>query len=217
MSGDESVISALATAYDDRDAGKVFCALGALAEPADLARRPALWHPLGFFRLELARDHLRRRYVLHCWPRGERRTREPAWAVHRHAFALESLVVEGEIRDRRFGGAAAGRAALRGPLYRAEGVGRQSALKRTEDIAELDEAEDRSFGTGSFYAVPPARFHESRVETSGFCVTLARMSPKHRPDGHVLGGFASPPVLVYRHTPVAKGLLTHLADRIRAA
>ncbi|WBB59022.1 hypothetical protein O7599_25930 [Streptomyces sp. WMMC500] len=216
MSGDESVAPVLAAAYDAHDAAGVVAALGELAGRLDLARLPALWHPLGFFRLEVARDHAGRGYFLHCWPRGERRPHEPALAVHRHAYALESLVIDGELRNRRFDSATTAPSSLRGPLYRAERAGRQSALKRTENVAELDELEDLSLGPGCFYGVSPEEFHESRVDVSRFCVTLARMSRRVRPNPHVLGDFASPPVLLYRHTPVAQSLLIQLADHLRA-
>ncbi|MEO3851374.1 hypothetical protein ABGB09_27745 [Streptomyces sp. B8F3] len=212
MSGDESVIPALAAAYDDQDGDKTVAALGELAERLDPTRLPALWHPLGFFRLDLAVDAWRRRYMLHCWPRGDRRTAQPAFPVHRHAYALESLVVDGELRNRLFGAAPGG---LRGPLYRAERAGRQVALKRTEHMAELDVTEERSLGPGSFYAVSAADFHESRVEGPGFCVTLARAAPKVRAGPHAVGQSTSPPALLYRRTQVAPNLLTHLMDHIR--
>ncbi|MFF0729075.1 hypothetical protein [Streptomyces sp. NPDC004134] len=212
MSGDESVMPALAAAFDDRDAGKAIAALGELLGTPDTGRPPALWHPLGFFRLELAGDESRRRYALHCWPRAERHPAAPALTVHRHAYALESLVVDGELRNRRFGTAPGG---LRGPLYRAEGGGRLAVLKRTEEVAELEVVEEGLMGPGRFSAVSAADFHESRVAGGEFCVTLTRTSPKVRPVAHALGAFTSPPVLLYRRTPVAQTLLTHLTDHIR--
>lgn len=211
MSGDESVVPALAAAFDDRDAGKALAALGELLDTPAPGRRPALWHPLGCFRLDLAGDASRRRYALHCWPRGERHPAARTLTVHRHAYALESLVIDGELRNRRFGGAPGG---VRGPLYRAEGGGRLSVLKRTEEVAELEVVEDRLLGPGRFYAVSAADFHESRVANAGFCVTLTRTSPKLRPGAHALGGFTTPPVLLYRRTPVTETLLTRLMDHV---
>lgn len=211
MSGDQSVMPALAAAFDDQDAGKAVAALGELLESPAPGRLAALWHPLGFFRLELAGDESRRRYALHCWPRGERHPAARTLTVHRHAYALESLVIDGELRNRRFGAAPGG---VRGPLYRAEGGGRLSVLKRTEEVAELEVVDDRLLGPGRFYAVSAADFHESRVAGAGFCVTLRRTSPKVRPGAHALGEFTSPPVLLYRRTPVADTLVTHLMDHI---
>ncbi|AZM46320.1 hypothetical protein DMB38_11255 [Streptomyces sp. WAC 06738] len=211
MSGDEFVMPALAAAFDDRDAGKALAALGELLDTPAPGGRPALWHPLGCFRLDLAGAASRRRYALHCWPRGERHPAARTLTVHRHAYALESLVIDGELRYRRFGGAPGG---VRGPLYRAEGGGRLSVLKRTEEVAELEVVEDRLLGPGRFYAASAADFHESRVAEAGFCVTLTRTSPKLRPGAHALGEFTTPPVLLYRRRPVAEPLLTRLRDHI---
>jgi hypothetical protein len=215
MSFDQSVVPGLAKAYDERDGQQVVAAVKVLVETTDSGRWPALWHPLGFFRWELASDHMRRRYVLHCWPKGERHTQNPAWLVHRHAFELESLILDGDMRDRQFQAAGPATAHVRGPLYRAEGGSSLSVLQRTTNVAELAEASEQNLTPGHFYGVGIDRFHESQVRRNGSCVTLARILPKVRSHAHVVGEFQFSPLLRYVHLPVEPGLLVRLVDCVR--
>jgi hypothetical protein len=172
---------------------------------------------LGFLRLELAIDEMRRRYVLHCWPKEERRTQAPAWLVHRHAFELESLVLDGEIRDHQFQDAstAAIEPDLWGPVYRAEADGPYSVLSRTTHVAELAEADAHVHVPGRFYRVGLDRYHQSDVRRSRSCVTLARISPKARSHSNVVGDFEVASVLRYLQEPVDRAMLGRLEGCLR--
>ncbi len=215
MAADPDVTSLLAAAYDRRDAPGVVAAVRLLLAGRLSERISALWHPLGFFRLELAVDDRRRRYVVHCWPEGERHVQAPAWLVHRHAFDLESLVIDGVMADRQFAGSESGSPEIRGPLYRAEGTGRDSLLRRSAEVAEIDTVRERLLEPGDFYRVDLSCFHLSEVSPAGSCVTVARLSPKTLPYAKVLGEFGGASLLRYRQHPVEPALLAGLADRVR--
>ncbi|MGJ6965209.1 hypothetical protein ACSDR0_25190 [Streptosporangium sp. G11] len=212
--GDGEATERLATAFDQQDADELRKAVRILVARHRLTGFRPYWHALGFFRIELAQDSEGRRYALHCWPERERHTQDPAWLVHSHAWDLESTILSGSIRDLQYENLPEEAGDLAGPLYLASAVHMASSLRRTETVLSLAGEEDSSLREGEFYTVPLARYHQSIVAGSDFCMTLMRRGDRIRQNARVLGEFGFAEELVYRREMVSLPLVDLCFGRI---
>ncbi|MEV0134104.1 hypothetical protein AB0H83_37275 [Dactylosporangium sp. NPDC050688] len=205
---DDAVVGELASAYDRRDPDRSIAAAAELIGACRVDDLDAWWHPLGFFRFDLALDSNGCRYTMHCWPPGIRATQNPAWTIHRHVWELESLIVEGGLRDTQFVSNDAADDRCTGVVYLAGSApGRVSLLERTERRIGLAPDVDDFRRAGQFYNVSLSSFHESLVHPDGACLTLVRIGPRLRSRSEVVGEEHAPAALRYLHEPVDKGLL----------
>jgi hypothetical protein len=141
--------------------------IDALAESPSTAIATA--HPLGFIHLLLWERPDGSRLRLHLWPREPFELQQPAWVVHRHPWALKSLVVEGKIRDGRFSVVDEPDGQAR--IYEAGYVDNESVLHRTDRSVSCIAESSRLWYSGDAYDVPPDVFHASEAEAPS--VTIA--------------------------------------------
>jgi hypothetical protein len=195
-------LATLAQAYNDRNADATQWATAALCADLPHDRPWAMWHPLGFFRINLGRDAAGLSYIIHCWPRDFRATQQPAWLVHRHAWDLESFVLEGSLEDVQYD-QVVGDATENGTLYLASGTpDHTSRLDRTDVDLHLRRRTGSRMPAGRFYRVDIGQFHQSYVPVQGHCLTLARTGPRLRRNSQVLGDHDGPDLLTYTHDAV---------------
>lgn len=164
------------------------------------------WHPLGFFRGELGLDGAGSRYVLHCWPRGVRRTQEPRWTTHCHAWPLDSVVIGGSLLDEQFDrlaydGSSGGR------LYMTSNQGDVSYLLRQDACVGLASRSANRWRAGDGYDIPARTFHHTTVARDGFCMTVARIGNRVAKVSEVIGAVDGPDRLSYVQVPVDRRLL----------
>jgi hypothetical protein len=208
----------LSSVYNHSSHSSLVTAVGAhLNAMISADKVSASWHPLGFFRVEVARDSLGRRYVVHCWPAEERRTQNPAWLIHRHAWPLESVVLHGRLRDLEFEDAVPEVSDVAGALYVAFSGGPDLSVlsKHSDDTIDLAGASERTWYGGESYSVPLYRFHLTTVQKGESCVTLARIGEKKVQQAQVVGDVRGPRELTYRHERVAPDLLLRYAQILR--
>lgn len=213
LAADDERIVRLSCAYQAHHPPAVLEALcEIMLSPAALDLR-AWWHPLGFFRMDLTSRGAADRYVVHCWPEGMRRTQIPAWTVHRHAWSLESFIVGGALHDSQFDKVDAGRRRKSRGLYLVgSALDGSSLLERTGEDIDLNQSVSARHSAGQFYRVGLDAFHESVVEPSRSCVTLARIGPRQRDRSQVVGDVNGPSRLTYLGAPVDRQLLV---DQLR--
>lgn len=126
-------------------------------------------HPLGFIHAALCEREDGSRLRLHLWPAEPFEPQSPAWVVHRHAWPLRSLVVQGRIRDRRFRILPTHQGSQQ--LYEAAYREDQSVLVPTADFVDCEPDQESVEDQGSLYIVPSKAFHASEALVPS--VTLA--------------------------------------------
>ncbi len=213
---DQGGIEFLADAYDSRDGPAVRAAVRRLLRDASNRLADAVWHPLGFFRVDVGSDGEERHYMLHCWPLGLlRRTQSPAWLLHCHVWDLESVVLVGSLQDSQHDRAHDPDAGvLVGRLYLARGFRPVSLLERTDETAHLSHAAWQEMDSGDFYRVPVGRFHQTLVAPTDFCLTLARVGPKVHDAAKVAGDTDGPKRLYYRLETVDQSVASDYVRRV---
>jgi hypothetical protein len=215
MQNERRLMRFLASAYDQCDVASIRSAIPRLLLEPRKNSRNAAWHPLGFFRIELGTDDASRRYMIHCWPRGDlRRTQSPAWLLHCHIWHLESVVLLGSLCDTQYVAAAPSETARSGPLYRAQKLREMSLLSRTDEKIDLAAEVEIQVSTGTFYEVGIERFHETHVPLSEMCVTLVRVGDELRAAAKVLGDADGPQTLRYQMATVERELITNHIRRL---
>lgn len=142
-----------------------------------------LWHPLGFVSCVIRNDERKYTTRVHLWPKNERRTKNPDWPIHTHAYDLSSLVLNGRIRDIQY----RQKTGSNYVVYSVSYVGQDSSITRTDQHSSIETLVDKFRETGEEYSVLKGSFHQSSVLIDEMAVTLVVLSNFDNTDPLVLG------------------------------
>lgn len=150
-------------AFDAGDLPTVATTTLALLEAvrAGSAELDATAHPLGFIHTLLAERSDGTRLRLHLWPEEPFEPQSPTWLIHRHAWPLRSIVVQGKICDRRYRVIDAVDGAQQ--LYETAYEGDHSALQPSDRTVNCELLASAVKEQGSLYAVEHDAFHASEA------------------------------------------------------
>lgn len=200
MTPKDDLVEGLAIAYRDHDPEAINRSLSAALSRMLGTGLTSIWHPLGFFRIEVGTDADGNRYVVHGWPEGQRSTQDPAWTIHRHVWPLDSYILGGVMRDEQYDITLAEGKGPSGVLYLARSApDGQSVLDKTDEKLRLIQVGDLEYEPGQFYHVGLNAFHQSDVDLRRRCLTLVRIGHRERARSQVLGELNGPIQLRYKH------------------
>jgi hypothetical protein len=140
-----------------------FSALNSRAQP--------LWHPLGFVSC-IIRDEEKYTTRVHYWPKNERRHKNPNWPIHTHAYVLDSLVLEGRVRDIQYRQGEGSEYTIYSVSYSDQ----NSTIDRTDQHISIEYLVDDVRESGEEYSVPIGTFHQTLVPTNESAITLVVIS-----------------------------------------
>ncbi|MGE8518262.1 MAG: hypothetical protein ACN6OM_16730 [Alcaligenes nematophilus] len=143
-----------------------------------------LWHPLGFSSCIIKKEQEGKTLRVHFWPPNERRTKNPDWPIHTHAYALSSLILDGQLTDIQYEVEA-------GDEYNVYSVtysNGNSEIFRTNAGLKIISKKSAIRSAGEQYRVERGIFHQSFVEFGKSTVTLVSLSEHSDEAPLVLGG-----------------------------
>ncbi|MYB76784.1 MAG: hypothetical protein F4X83_06765 [Chloroflexi bacterium] len=142
-----------------------------------------LWHPLGFVSCVIRREEDEFTTRVHYWPRGNRRTKEPNWPIHNHAYELSSHILAGCVRDIQY-------RLVRGndyAIYSVSYAGENSTITLTNRRTSLEKLIDQFHLAGEDYSVSVDTFHETDVPMQEQAISLVVQSNFRDTEPLVLG------------------------------
>jgi len=142
-----------------------------------------LWHPLGFVSCVIKKDD-KHTVRIHCWPKGERRVKNPDWPIHTHCYHLSSYIVSGSIQDIKYKTGSGDEHAV----YAVKYTGDDSEISQTTSHIKIEELTNEKRTSGECYEVERGVFHQSIVPIAEEVITIV-----------VLSEFDSTPPLVLGH------------------
>ena len=180
----------------------------ALANPSMLSAR---WHPLGFVLMKLEPAPPELGFTrLHVWPEGRRHAQEPRWLIHDHVFALDSLVLVGEIENLEF-------ETCEGSEHRIYSVRYEngaSVLVATDQLVMSTLTKRERYCAGDRYSIAQGVFHRSWVESGSLCGTLVVTKEHVTADPRVLGALDALETYRYERHRCEAGLAQALVERV---
>ncbi|MBV8659125.1 MAG: hypothetical protein JO142_14995 [Burkholderiales bacterium] len=131
-----------------------------------------LWHPLGFSSCVIR--EIKGQYILrvHYWPPNERRTKNPDWPIHTHAYTLSSLILHGQVEDIQYDTTDGDEYIV----YKVAYANGNSEIIKAEEGANITSKNSVLRVAGDQYRVERGIFHQSLVELGRSAVTLVALS-----------------------------------------
>ena len=160
-----------------------------------------LWHPLGFSSSIIKNKQEGQTLRVHFWPPDERRTKNPDWPIHTHAYALSSLILAGQLTDIQYDVDA-------GDEYNVYSVAYSnghSEIFRTNGGLKIISKKSAIRSAGEQYRVERGVFHQSFVEFGRSTVTLVALS-EHSDEAPLVLGRAEAGSYPYDRTPFDREL-----------
>ena len=143
-----------------------------------------LWHPLGFASCVINIESDDNIYRVHYWPPKERRTKNPDWPIHTHAYNLSSVILLGKVQDIQYKTTTGSEYSV----YKVEYSNGNSEIIKTEESLSLIEEINKTRTTGEEYRVEKGVFHQSAVDYDESAITFVVLSEFTDNPPLVLGG-----------------------------
>ncbi len=176
------------------------------------AGRDAIWHPLGFVSSTLQADDSGI-LKLHLWPRGERRPKQPNWAIHDHSFHISSRVLAGKVQNVSYE-VIPGESARR---YTVSYTNFDSVLVATSETVDCITVATKTMVAGDRYELPLGTYHETIVPAPEMSLTIVLKSGGEKVPPNVIGELDIPELEMYKRTSYPGHKIIELLDELAAA
>ena len=126
------------------------------------------WHPLGFVSCVISKQDEEFITRVHYWPKFDRRTKNPQWPIHSHAYDLSSYILEGSVRDIQY-------QQTEGTDYTVYSVsygGNDSAINISHKQISIKKVVDQVRNVGEEYSVAVGSLHQTKVSLGESAVSL---------------------------------------------
>ncbi len=130
------------------------------------------WHPLGFVSCVIREQEKEFTTRLHYWPKFERRTKNPEWPIHSHAYDLSSYILEGRVRDMQY----RLRSGADYTVYTVSYAGDNSVISASNQRVSVEKVIDEVRQAGEEYSVSIGSFHQTEVFLDETAISLVVLS-----------------------------------------